>query len=134
MRPDEVLAEHEAAGRELPVQVVIREQAAQTAALERLVAERAGQRLVGEGPYWFGRDVSLVDLAFYPWFERLGAVSRLREYRLPAHARLARWIDAVASRPSVTEVANSVDFYVQRFAASLRPPNGMAESAPRARA
>ena len=35
-------------------------------------------KLSSDGPFWFGSSITLVDFAFYPWFERLPA---LRHYR-----------------------------------------------------
>ena len=74
------------------------------------------------GPYWLGADVSLVDLAFYPWFERLPAVDRLRGFSIPAElTRLRAWIEAVQARDAVRAASNPVDFYVERYAKFVKP-------------
>lgn len=85
--------------------------------------EREGlARSSDSGPYWLGAEVSLVDLAFYPWFERLPAVGRLRGFSIPAeHTRLLAWLDALQARDAVRAIQNPVDFYVERFAKFVKP-------------
>lgn len=85
--------------------------------------EREGlARSSDRGPYWLGAEVSLVDLAFYPWFERLPAVGRLRGFSIPAeHTRLLAWLDALQARDAVRAIQNPVDFYVERFAKFVKP-------------
>ncbi|KYF77877.1 glutathione S-transferase [Sorangium cellulosum] len=74
------------------------------------------------GPYWLGAEISLVDLAFYPWFERLPAVGRLRGFSIPAElTRLQAWLDAVQARDAVRANLNPVDFYVERYAKFVKP-------------
>ncbi|AUX39477.1 glutathione S-transferase [Sorangium cellulosum] len=86
--------------------------------IEREALARSSER----GPYWLGAEVSLVDLSFYPWFERLPAVDRLRGFSIPAElTRLKGWIDAVEARPAVRAVANPVEFYVERYAKFVKP-------------
>ncbi|WP_437571421.1 glutathione S-transferase N-terminal domain-containing protein [Sorangium sp. So ce542] len=91
--------------------------------LEREALSRSS----GPGPYWLGADVSLVDFAFYPWFERLPAVDRLRGFSIPAElTRLRAWIDAVEARDAVRAIANPVDFYVERYAKLVKPAKATA--------
>ncbi|WP_437938736.1 glutathione S-transferase family protein [Sorangium sp. So ce341] len=86
------------------------------------IEREALSRSSGPGPYWLGADVSLVDFAFYPWFERLPAVDRLRGFSIPAElTRLRAWIDAVAARDAVRAAASPVDFYVERYAKFVKP-------------
>lgn len=74
-------------------------------------------KLSGEGPYWFGEFISLVDLSFYPWFERLPALEDLRNFHLPSKfTRVQRWREAVSQRDSVKAIANSKEFYLERYA------------------
>ncbi|AUX28803.1 MULTISPECIES: glutathione S-transferase family protein [Sorangium] len=91
------------------------------------IEREALSRSSGPGPYWLGADVSLVDLAFYPWFERLPAVDRLRGFSIPAElTRLRAWIDAVEARDAVRATANPVDFYVERYAKFVKPAKATA--------
>lgn len=86
--------------------------------IEREALPRSSDR----GPYWLGADVSLVDLSFYPWFERLPAVDRIRGFSIPAeHARLRAWLEAVQARGAARAIANPVDFYVERYAKFAKP-------------
>ena len=38
---------------------------------------------LGGGPYVFGDCFTLADIALYPWFEQVGALEQLSEFRLP---------------------------------------------------
>jgi glutathione S-transferase len=74
-------------------------------------------KLSGEGPYWLGEFISLVDLTFYPWFERLPALEDIRNFHLPSKfTRVQRWWDAVSQRDSVKAIANTKEFYLERYA------------------
>jgi len=73
-------------------------------------------KLSGVGPYWFGESVSLVDLAFFPWFERWGALKHYRDFGIPAEfTRIKEWKHALKERASVKAIANSKEFYIQRY-------------------
>ena len=74
------------------------------------------------GPYWLGAELSLVDLAFYPWFERWPALEHHRGVAIPPELqRLARWRDAVSRRDSVRAIENPTSFYVERYARYVQP-------------
>jgi len=82
----------------------------------RFVENEAFAELSGDGPYWFGAGVSLVDLAWYPFFERLPAWSHYRGLSIPDDCpRLAAWAAAMATRPSVVEVANDEAYYIDNY-------------------
>lgn len=67
-------------------------------------------------PYWMGRDVSLVDYAFYPFFERFVSVEAYRGIAIPAdHERLRSWLDTMREREAVKRLARSRDDYVEYF-------------------
>ncbi|ROR34556.1 glutathione S-transferase family protein [Inmirania thermothiophila] len=69
------------------------------------------------GPYWLGGRVTLADLAYYPFFERLGVLEHYRGFRLPEDCRaLARWRVAMAGRPAVAACARDLGFYLPRYA------------------
>lgn len=80
-------------------------------------------KLSGNSPYWLGETFGLVDISFYPWFERLPVLEHFRNFTLPAETpRLQKWWDVVRDRKSVQAVANPVDFYLDRFAKILGQP------------
>lgn len=84
--------------------------------------EGLGQ-LSGEGSYWFGNSLSLVDLTFYPWFERLPTLKEYRNFTLPADAtRVQKWWNAVRDRPAVQSIENPVSFYLERYARFVNEP------------
>ncbi|HWO08817.1 MAG TPA: glutathione S-transferase C-terminal domain-containing protein, partial [Polyangiaceae bacterium] len=92
-----------------------------TSALERIEGEALAQ-LSGAGPYWFGAEPTLVDFAFYPWFERLPAFQEHTGLELPRGLeRLGRWREAVSQRSSVLEIANPTAFYLERYRSYRRP-------------
>lgn len=74
-------------------------------------------KLPGDGSYWLGNSLSLVDLTFYPWFERLPTLKEYRNFILPpAATRVQKWWNAVRDRPTVQSIENPVDFYLERYA------------------
>ncbi|OKH41307.1 glutathione S-transferase [Calothrix sp. HK-06] len=76
----------------------------------------------GDGLYWFGENISLVDLSFYPWFERLPALEHHRGFSLPSKlTRLHKWKDGLSQRESVKKIANSKEFYIERYARFATP-------------
>ncbi|RCJ36813.1 glutathione S-transferase [Nostoc punctiforme NIES-2108] len=81
------------------------------------------QEGLGKGDYLLGDQFSLVDISFYPWFERLPLLEHFRKFTLPAETpRLQTWWNLVGDRQSIQAVANPVDFYLQRFAKVLGEP------------
>lgn len=86
------------------------------------VENQALAKLSGNGSYWFGENISLVDLSFYPWFERLPALEYYRGFKLPSEfTRLQQWQNAVSQRESVQKIANSQEFYIDRYARLATP-------------
>lgn len=78
---------------------------------------------LGKGDYLLGDQFSLVDISFYPWFERLPLLEHFRKFTLPAETpHLQTWWNLVGDRSSIQAVANPVDFYLQRFAKVLGEP------------
>ncbi|BBD63759.1 glutathione S-transferase-like protein [Nostoc commune NIES-4072] len=81
------------------------------------------QEGLGKGDYLLGDQFSLVDISFYPWFERLPLLEHFRKFTLPAETpRLQTWWNLVGDRSSIQAVANPVDFYLQRFAKVVGEP------------
>jgi glutathione S-transferase len=80
------------------------------------------RRLSPEGPFWLGASPSLIDFAFYPWFERLPALGHYFHFAIPKNlTRLLRWREAVESLPVVRAIANPIDFYVERYRTYVAP-------------
>lgn len=92
-----------------------------------LYIEQEGlSKLSGDGPYWLGNTLSLVDISFYPWFERLPVLEHFRNFTPPSEtSRLQKWWNAVRERESVRAVENPVSFYVERFAKILGEPTAV---------
>jgi glutathione S-transferase len=64
--------------------------------------EREGLARCGRGPFWLGRDPSILDFAFYPFFERLPSIQQHRPVALPVMSiRLRYWLDAMRDLDSV---------------------------------
>ncbi|MCH7943115.1 MAG: glutathione S-transferase family protein [Proteobacteria bacterium] len=79
--------------------------------------EDAGLSPLGSDPYWLGSDVSLVDLAYWPFFERLPAVTHYRGVDIPARCpRLAAWIVAMGTRESVRRTRHDAAYYIDSYA------------------
>ncbi|MDM9384054.1 glutathione S-transferase family protein [Chlorogloeopsis sp. ULAP01] len=80
-------------------------------------------KLSQNGPYWFGKSVSLVDLTFYPWFERWAVIEEYRGFKFPSEfTRIKNWWNAVSQRESVKAIANPKEFYLERYARFASAP------------
>ena len=80
-------------------------------------------KLSGEGPYWLGNQFSLVDISFYPWFERLPLLEHFRHFALPSETpRLQKWWHTLRDRQSIRAVENPTSFYIERFTKNLGEP------------
>jgi len=99
------------------------------AALDLVEREALG-KLSSSGPYFFGAEPTLVDFAFYPWFERFRALEQHSGFELPrAHERIRAFWSAVAARESVKAIANPTEFYVDRYRAHRPAATGAAPAA-----
>jgi len=86
------------------------------------IEHEALSSLSGSGPFWFGAQPSLVDLTFYPWFERLPALAELHGFSVSRELnRLSAWRGAVEQLPAVRAIANATEFYLERFRSYLAP-------------
>jgi glutathione S-transferase len=82
----------------------------------RFIEREAFGSLSGEGPYRFGPEVGLTDLAWYPFFERLPAWTHYRGIAIPDDCpRLAAWSEAMAGRVSARQVANDAAYYIDSY-------------------
>lgn len=91
-----------------------KEQAAELdAAMGHMEQSLATQR----GPYWMGEQLTLADVAIYPFFERLPVLTHYRDYHIPEKChRLRQWLAAMESRASVQATRNPLDYYVDAYA------------------
>ncbi|MBP0020086.1 MAG: glutathione S-transferase family protein [Cyanobacteria bacterium SBLK] len=72
-------------------------------------------KLGGNGEYWLG-EFSLVDISFYPWFERWIVLQEYRGLQFPATCpHLDRWRGKMKERESVKAIANSNTLYLQDY-------------------
>ena len=78
--------------------------------------------MVGEGPFWLGNQLSLTDIAIYPWFERWPALTHCRRVGLPQNARVSRWKDAMAAHPAVIQERCDQELYIQAYARHASTP------------
>jgi glutathione S-transferase len=70
-----------------------------------------------DGPFWMGSQLSLADLAMYPFFERLPVFHHYRGVTIPASCtRLRRWLDTLTERAAVEATAHDLDYFVPRYA------------------
>ena len=72
-------------------------------------------KLGSKGDYWLG-EFSLVDITFYPWFERWIVLEKYRDVPFPATCpQLARWREKMSQRESVRAIANAEALYVRDY-------------------
>jgi glutathione S-transferase len=85
--------------------------------------EREGlNRHAKSGPFFFGARPSLVDFAFYPWFERWDALAHYRGFAIPRElSQLSAWREALRALSSVVEQASPTAFYIERWARYAQP-------------
>jgi len=71
----------------------------------------------GEGPFWFGPSVSLVDVTYFPLFQRMCATNHYRGFKIPdACTRIHKLIEAMRKRPSVIETSLPDDVLIKHYA------------------
>jgi glutathione S-transferase len=72
------------------------------------------------GPYALGDQFTLADIALYPWFEQVGALEQLSEFRLPPRCvALTEWRRAVSGRKAVQSCARTSEWYAERYRSYL---------------
>jgi glutathione S-transferase len=78
--------------------------------------EDHGLAALGSDPFWLGTEVSLVDIAYWPFFERLPAVTHYRGVGIPERCtRLKAWAVAMEARDSVQSTMHQPDYYIQSY-------------------
>jgi glutathione S-transferase len=74
--------------------------------------EFEGLRKLGDGPYWLGEEISLVDITFFPHLERFVALEHYRGITIPQdHTRLHAWLGHMKQRPSVRQTTRDEETY-----------------------
>ncbi|MDF2765180.1 MAG: gst2 [Rhodospirillales bacterium] len=99
------------------------EQAAAAAELREHLTflEREGLARCGRGPFWLGKEPSILDFAFYPFFERLPAIQQHRPVALPLMSiRLRYWLDAMRELDSVKAARSPVESHAETIHQSAR--------------
>jgi glutathione S-transferase len=92
-----------------------------------LYIEQEGLGKLSDGQYFLGNKFSLVDISFYPWFERLPLLEHFRKFTLPSETtRLQQWWNLVRDRKSIQAVANPTSYYIERFTKILGEPTPVA--------
>lgn len=78
--------------------------------------ENEGLKRLQAKPYWMGESIGIVDIAFWPWFERFAALTYYRGVSLPDDCiRLNAWVTEMRERPAVKKAANSPEFFINAF-------------------
>jgi glutathione S-transferase len=68
------------------------------------------------GDYFFGSRLSLVDITYYPFFERFISNEFYRDSKIPDDCKhIRQWIRVMRERISVKETSNSPEFYINRY-------------------
>ena len=82
----------------------------------RFIEQEGLGTLSGDGPFWLGADISLVDLTYYPFLERFVALTHYRGMTMPDDCpKLKAWFAHMRNRPSVIETGNSDEFYIKHY-------------------
>lgn len=78
--------------------------------------EFEGLRKLGDGPYWLGSDISLVDITFFPHLERFVALEKYRGIKIPDdHTHLLAWLAHMKQRPSVEQTTRDDEVYIKSW-------------------
>jgi len=78
--------------------------------------EKGMQNLSEMGNYWLGQALSLVDLTYYPWFERLPVLEHYRGFKLPESCQtLRQWYDLMQEVPAVKQTQQGADYHIKQY-------------------
>lgn len=81
-----------------------------------LFLENEGFRKLGDGPFFLGANISLVDLQLMPFIERFPCYEALWGASIPdACTRLRAWIDAMQERTSHQQTVNTFEYHMERY-------------------
>jgi glutathione S-transferase len=94
---------------------------AQAAQAERLtnamlMMEHAGLGKLGDGSYWMGDEISLVDLTFLPHMQRVGVLTHYSDFQIPDECILLKgWMQLMGQRASVTAGSAALDVLIENW-------------------
>lgn len=98
----------------------VKEQAEWRRTLEeqlRFMENEGLRKLGGAGPFWMGQELTLADLSYYPFFERLPVWRHYRDFDLPKECgRLREWLAFMRERDSAKATGHDADYYIPRYA------------------
>ena len=81
-----------------------------------LMMEHEGLGKLGDGSYWMGDDISLVDLTFLPHMQRVAVLTHYRDFQIPDECILLKgWLQLMGQRPSVMEGSASLDVLIENW-------------------
>jgi glutathione S-transferase len=68
------------------------------------------------GPYLMGANITLADIALYPWFEQAVTLEHFSAFKMPGGCiGTTEWQEAVAARPAVRQCARSDEEYAEGY-------------------
>jgi glutathione S-transferase len=78
--------------------------------------ETEGLRRLSDGPFWMGKQITLVDIHYAPFIERFPCYQELWDAPWPAECtRLRQWFDAISERASFTGTRHEFEFHLERY-------------------
>lgn len=81
-----------------------------------ITIEKGIQNLSETGDYWLGRGLSLVDLTYYPWFERLPVLEYYRDFQFPENCKkLQQWYNLMQDVPAVKQTHQAADYHIKQY-------------------
>lgn len=82
----------------------------------QFMEEEGIKKLSDNGKYWLGNQLSLVDITFYPWWERLCILEHYRGVSLPETcSSLRQWWLEMSQREAVESIKNPSEFYIAQY-------------------
>lgn len=80
------------------------------------IMEKALGRFGQDGPFWMGRELTLLDFAYYPFFERLCAWEHYRGLTIPEDCeKLLAWREIMKVQKSVQDCALDSSYYLGHY-------------------
>lgn len=81
-----------------------------------LMMEHEGLGKLGDGSYWMGDDISLVDLTFLPHMQRVAVLTHYRDFQIPDECILLKgWLQLMGQRASVSGGSASLDILIENW-------------------
>ncbi len=78
--------------------------------------EHEGFRKLGDGPFFMGKSLTLVDLQFMPFVERFPCYEELWGAYIPDECEMLKaWIETMQQRDSHKQTVNTFDFHMERY-------------------